>query len=268
MRNLLKFISRYNYSIIFFLLLFISFLLISNESFILRSEYFNSSNYISGSFYKVQNNIFSYFSLGKKNEKLENENLSLINQLTQLKSKIKPDSTGNRSGLNFIKAQVINNSLNKSKNYITIDRGRTHGIKKNLGVISNNGVIGKIKNVSDNFSTIVSLLNTSFFLSTVIKETQTLSSVNWDGESTKRAKLLYVPKHIPLEVGFSVVTSSFDSLFPKEIEVGSISRINQDVNSNFYDIEIIISEDFYSISSVYVVIDSLKEEKVRLEILD
>ena len=268
MRNLLKFISRYNYSITLFLLFSISILLISNESFVLRSEYFNSSNYISGSFYKAQNNIFSYFLLGKKNEKLENENLILINKLSQLQSKIKNDSSADRLGLNFIKAQVINNSLNKSKNYITIDKGLSHGIKKNLGVISTNGIIGKIKHVSDNFSTIISLLNTSFFLSTVIKETKTVSSLNWDGKDPKRAKLLYVPKHIPLEVGFSVVTSSFDSIFPQDIKVGSITSINQDVNSNFYDIEIILSEDFYSISNVYVAIDSLNDEKVKLEMLD
>ena len=84
MRNLLKFISRYNYSITFFLFFSFSALLISNESFILRTEYFNSSNYISGNFYKVQNDIFNYFSLGKMNEKLENENQDLINKLYQL----------------------------------------------------------------------------------------------------------------------------------------------------------------------------------------
>ena len=114
MRNLLKFISRYNYSIIFFLLLSFSILLISNESFILRTEYFNSSNYISGSFFKAQNNILSYFLLGKKNEKLETENLRLTNELMKLKSKIKPDSSADRLDLNIISAQVINNSLNLS----------------------------------------------------------------------------------------------------------------------------------------------------------
>jgi len=69
-------------------------------------------------------------------------------------------------------------------------------------------------------------------------------------------------------VGFSVLTSSFDSIFPQDIKVGSITSINKDVNSNFYDIEIILSEDFYSISNVYVVMDSLNDEKVKLEMLD
>ena len=236
MRSLLKFISRYNYSITFFFLLLFSFFLVLNESFILRSFYFNSSNYISGSFYKVQNGILGYFSLESKNTILINENLKLINRIKKLDSDYKSVAI-DTSTIGFLSAQVINNSLNKSKNYITIDKGFKDGVRENLGVISSNGVIGKVKYVSDNFSTIISLLNTSFYLSTLVDETKTLSSINWDGKNPREVKLLYVPKHVPLEIGYSVITSSFDSIFPKGIEVGKISSINEsstlDSNSSY-----------------------------------
>ena len=267
MRNLFKFISRYNYSITFFFLLFFSLFLISNESFILRSFYFNSSNYISGNFYKVQNEVLSYFSLEKKNTTLINENLKLVNRIKKLESEFK-SSTIDTSSVGFLSAQVINNSLNKSKNYITIDKGYKDGVRENLGVISSYGVIGKVKHVSDNFSTIISLLNTSFYLSTLVYETKTLSSINWDGKNPQKVKLLYVPKHVPLEIGYSVITSSFDSIFPKGIEIGKISNINSDINSNFYDVDIVLSEDFYSIYNVYLVKSFPFEEKIGLENLD
>ena len=137
-----------------------------------------------------------------------------------------------------------------------------------MGVISSNGVIGKVKYVSDNFSTIISLLNTSFYLSTLVDETKTLSSINWDGKNPREVKLLYVPKHVPLEIGYSVITSSFDSIFPKGIEVGKISSINEDTNSNFYDVDILLSEDFYSIYNVYLVKSFPFEEKINLENID
>ena len=267
MRSLLKFISRYNYSITFFFLLLFSFFLVLNESFILRSFYFNSSNYISGSFYKVQNGILSYFSLESKNTILINENLKLINRIKKLDSDNKSVAI-DTSTVGFLSAQVINNSLNKSKNYITIDKGFKDGVRENLGVISSNGVIGKVKYVSDNFSTIISLLNTSFYLSTLVDETKTLSSINWDGKNPREVKLLYVPKHVPLEIGYSVITSSFDSIFPKGIEVGKISSINEDTNSNFYDVDILLSEDFYSIYNVYLVKSFPFEEKINLENID
>tara|TARA_S200000501_G_C20867898_1_gene762814 strand:- start:5081 stop:5884 length:804 start_codon:yes stop_codon:yes gene_type:complete len=267
MRNLLKFISRYNYTITFFLLLFFSLFLVSNESFILRSFYFNSSNYLSGNFYKAQNEILSYFSLEKKNKTLINENLELINRLKKLESYYGSVAI-DTSHLGFLSAQVINNSLNKSKNYITIDKGFKDGVRENLGVISSYGVIGKVKYVSDNFSTIISLLNTSFYLSTLVDETKTLSSINWDGKSPRKVKLLYVPKHVPLEIGYSVITSSFDSVFPKGMEVGKINNINKETNSNFYDVDILLSEDFYSIYNVYLVKSLPFEEKIDLENID
>jgi len=267
MRNLLKFISRYNYTITFFLLLFFSLFLISNESFILRSFYFNSSNYLSGNFYKLQNGIMSYFSLDKKNKTLINENLKLINRIKKLESNFR-SGVIDTSTVGFLSAQVINNSLNKSKNYITIDKGFKDGVRENLGVISSNGVIGKVKYVSDNFSTIISLLNTSFYLSTLVDETKTLSTINWDGKNPRKVKLLYVPKHVPLEIGYSVTTSSFDSIFPKGIEIGKISNINKEINSNFYDVDILLSEDFYSIYNVYLVRSFPFEEKIGLENID
>jgi|TARA_B100002019_G_scaffold143168_1_gene123394 rod shape-determining protein MreC len=209
----------------------------------------------------------SYFSLEKKNTILINENLELINRIKKLESDYR-SVVIDTSTVGFLSAQVINNSLNKSKNYITIDKGFKDGVRENLGVISSNGVIGKVKYVSDNFSTIISLLNTSFYLSTLVDETKTLSSINWDGKNPREVKLLYVPKHVPLEIGYSVITSSFDSIFPKGIEVGKISSINEDTNSNFYDVDILLSEDFYSIYNVYLVKSFPFEEKINLENID
>ena len=128
-RSLLKFISRYNYSITFFFLLIFSFFLVLNESFILRSFYFNSSNYISGSFYKVQNGILGYFSLESKNTILINENLKLINRIKKLDSDYR-SVVIDTSTVGFLSAQVINNSLNKSKNITKINKSKTPPIIK------------------------------------------------------------------------------------------------------------------------------------------
>ena len=92
--------------------------------------------------------------------------------------------------------------------------------------------------------------------------------INWDGKNPRKVKLLYVPKHVPLEIGYSVITSSFDSIFPKGIEIGKISNINKEINSNFYDLDILLSEDFYSIYNVYLVKSFPFEEKIGLENID
>ena len=81
MRNLIKFIGLYNYSITFYSLLIGLYFLI-NENIILKSKYFNSSNYISGSIYNFQSSITEYFNLREKNELLQFENKLLIDRVT------------------------------------------------------------------------------------------------------------------------------------------------------------------------------------------
>ncbi|MEL0008475.1 MAG: rod shape-determining protein MreC [Flammeovirgaceae bacterium] len=264
MRNLIKFISLYNYSITFYLLVFFSSYFLINDNFVLKTKYFNSSNYIIGSVFTFQNSIKNYFTLKEKNLLLEVENKQLKQELINTSNDFSNDSIDNYQ-FSLIEAEVINNSLRKTKNYITINKGIKHGVKEGMGVISNSGIIGKVKYVSDNFSTVISLLNTSFFVSSLIKESGTLSSVNWEGKDPSKLKLLYVPKHLDIVEGSDVVSSSFDSIYPKGILIGKIISVNREVNSNFYDIDISSSQNFYSISKVYVINNFMYEEKKSLE---
>lgn len=264
MRNLIKFISLYNYSITFYILVFFSSYFLVNDNFVLKTKYLNSSNYIIGTVFSFQTSITNYFRLEEKNKLLETENKLLKEKIINTSENLYNDSLNSYS-FSLIEAEVINNSLRKTKNYITINRGSKDGIKEGMGVISSSGIIGKIKYVSDNFSTIISLLNTSFFVSSLIEESGTLSSVNWDGSDPTRLKLLYVPKHLEIVEGGKIISSSFDAIYPKGIMIGKITSINSDVNSNFYDIEISSSQNFYNLSKVYVINNSMYEEKKNIE---
>ena len=265
MRNLIKFISLYNYSITFYLLVLLSSYFLVNDNFVLKTKYFNSSNYVIGTIFSLQTSITDYFRLEMKNQVLESENKLLNEKIINL-SLIKSNKDSLKiNSFNMVEAEVINNSLRKRKNYITINKGSIDGIEEGMGVISNSGVVGKIKYVSENFSTVISLLNTSFFVSSLIKESNTLSTVNWDGSDPTVLKLLYVPKHLNVKKGAEVISSSFDSIYPKGILIGKVISINSNVNSNFYDIEILSSQSFYNLSTVYVYNNSLLEEKKNLE---
>ena len=92
-----------------------------------------------------------------------------------------------------------------------------------------------------------------------------MATINWDGNDIKKTKLLYVPKHINIDIGGYILTSSYDSIFPKGIRVGTIDSFNNEVNSNFYDIIISLDQDFYNLSQVYIVNEEISEEKLILE---
>ena len=266
MYDLFRILGLYKYSITFWLLLLLSLLLLFNNDSFLKSYYFNSSNIIAGKVLSSRNSIINYFKLTSTNKELLEENKYLLeNHLNDnFRNILEIDSFGTRYKL--IPAIVINNSVNKKENYITLNIGYNSDIKEEMGVITSNGIVGKIKYASDNFSTLISLLNTKFFVSTLIKKTNTLSSINWNGEDPDQVKLLYVPKHVKIEEGDSIITSSYNSIYPKGIFIGTIKSINKNINSNFYDIDVSLFQNFYNLATVYVVIDSQKDEKISLEL--
>ena len=105
-------------------------------------------NSISGCLFKTQTNLTNYFSLKDENQMLMEHNAMLMSALHQ---HINDSSFVIDSSLldyRFIPANVINNSIYNVNNFLVIDRGRKDGIKKDMGVICENGIVGKIANAS------------------------------------------------------------------------------------------------------------------------
>ena len=258
----------------FLLLLFIEiicmWLLVRNNPYH-SAAYFHTSNAIVGSIYQTKNNISQYFSLPRVNEELANDNAQLRELLSKSQVPIvvqtKQDSlerTKSQYDQEYLSAKVINNSTRLSHNYITINKGKANGIEPGMGVISANGIVGKIMSVSENFATVSSLLNKDVFVSANLKRNNTFGSVQWDGSSILMAKFMFVPIHISLEKGDTIVTSSYNSVFPENIPIGYINDFSIG-DDGFFDIDIDLSNDFSRLAYVYVVKNPLLEERIELE---
>lgn len=257
----------------FLLLLFIElvciWLLVSNNPYH-SATYFHTSNILIGNIYKAKNNVSQYFELPGINENLAIENARLKELLSQSQVPIivdsKQDSLENTHidyNYEYLSAKVINNSTRFMHNFLTINKGRFNGIEPGMGVISARGIVGKVMSVSKNFATVSSLLNIDVFVSSYLKRNNTFCSINWDGSDKLKTKLLFVPKHIVLEKGDTVVTSGYNSVFPKGIRIGFIKDYKE--NPSFYDIDVNLSNDFSNLAYVYVIKNPLKEERIELE---
>jgi rod shape-determining protein MreC len=163
----------------------------------------------------------------------------------------------------YITAKVINNSVTKVNNYITLDAGYNKGVRKDMSVISSNGVVGIVKDVSEHFCTVMSMLNSKTRISTMIKKNGYFGSTIWSGNSPMMANLLDIPSHAKVNVGDTIVTTSF-SIYPKNIMVGRVAEIGTSGES-FKEIKVRLSTDFQNISYVYIVRDILKIERDTLE---
>tara|TARA_Y100001970_G_scaffold221588_1_gene272362 strand:+ start:1244 stop:2035 length:792 start_codon:yes stop_codon:yes gene_type:complete len=248
MQSIINSIVKNRNLITYLILSFVTFNLLYNNSSLHSNELGKISTYLSATSSKLASSIISYFKLKEENEKLINENLQLKNIESKYRfNKIIDNSLNSISG-----AEVIVNSTNKNKNIIIIDKGILDGVNQEMGVISSDGVVGIIKNVTNNYSSIISLLNTDLKLNALLQNSSTIGSISWDGINPKILKLNDIPLSSSLKVGDTVITGGMSFYFPKGIPIGKI--INYDNNSleGYYEIDVEAFSDFSSLSNLYI----------------
>lgn len=268
------FLFFYNYRA-FFTFLFLEaicgWLIIENNQY-QSSAFFNSANSSVASILQFQNNITDYFKLKNVNKDLAYENALLKAKLEQLKlsDSLAVDSALTPEVINqfeFTVAKVINNTTRNVYNYITINKGTNDGIKPGMGVIGPRGVVGKIKTCSGNFSTITSVLHFDNLISSKLKKNGAFCTTKWNGKNPRTANLIYLPKHIKVAKGDTVVTSGFNAVFPDNVMIGIVSNVRGDLQvEDVNRITINLSTDFNGISYLYVVNNKLKPQLDSLKI--
>ena len=269
MERLFQFLYKYRAFFLFICLELFSLWLIVRNNQYQGILYFNSSNAVIGSLNRTTQNLNNYFSLKETNALLGEELTRLQKELEiknalLLRSKSFSDSS-NIKHFDYLTAQVINNSVARYSNFITIDKGKKDGLSYGMAVINSLGVVGKIKSVSSHFSLVTSLLNTDVMVSSVIQRTGHFGTIQWDGISSQFVKLKFIPRHVKPLVGDSIVTSGYNSVFPEGIKIGTIEEFYLQDEALFYEIQVKLSNDFQKLTYVTVVKSLLNQEIDSLE---
>ncbi len=265
MRSLFRLLIK-NYPFLLFLALeVISVVFIINYNSFQRASFLNSSNAVTATLYNSYTSVVQYFHLSKVNADLSAENAQLRNML-DLYADVAIDSTldiNNRdTSFNFISAKVINNSVNRQQNYITLNKGRKDGISPDQGIISSNGIVGIITNVSESYAMGLSVLNPRWSVSAKLKKSGYYGSLTWNGKDYRHVDLNEIPFHVDLAVGDTVITSGYSSVFPEGILVGTIAAFNRPEGENYYTIDVLLSADLKSVAYVEV-IDNTGMQELR-----
>jgi len=269
MRNLLNFLARYNNLIIFLILEGIAFYLVTSGNRYQNSRMVNGVRGITHGIEVKINNTRSYLSLREINERLAAENVALKNSIGKL---VKHDNSlflsvqdsAYKQHYLHTTAEVIENSINKQKNFFTINRGESQGIKVDMAVVSGNSVAGVVVGCSKNYSVAMSLLNLDFKLSARIKSNGYFGSLNWDGRDYRYAVLSEVPQHVLVNVGDTIETTGYSAIFPEGEIVGTVSDYEK-FGGDFYKITILIATDFKKLHFVDVIGNMKKTEQLELE---
>lgn len=261
---------KHSYFLLFLGLEILCFILILNYNDYHRSSFISSSNRISGNLLRGMSQVTEYFSLADENRYLALENTRLHNMLNEQKRRLidEPHMVTDSLTMNqyfYRSARVVNHSVNKVRNMITVDKGRRNGIRKDMAVISSRGVVGIIRNVSDHFATVIPLINIELKVSARIMATGYFGSVEWDGISPQYVWLTEVPVHAKVAPGDSIVTSGYSTIFPEGLHIGQVEEVSNDKGEGFYRIKVKLGADFHQLLAVEVVENRFQQEQKLLE---
>lgn len=276
MRNVFLFIRKYA-NFLFFLVLQIialSFLFRYNKYH--EAVFMNAAGEITGSLDQRYSTVEYYFKLKKINEQLAAENARLNQRLKenyegpdaggkQVLDTVQVDSLLQIRKFTWLDARVVGSTVSTRTNFITIHRGSNQGVHPNMGVVSPQGIVGTVVNVSENYSSVMTLLHTQYKVVVKLKNGGDRGTVEWDGVSPAYVTLKDIPKSAKVQIGDSVVTSPTSSLFPGNIMVGTVDEVMDDKSSNFYTLKLKPATDFYNIEYVYVISNAQREEQQRME---
>lgn len=266
MRNLLLFLIKHQFIVLFLILEIAAIFLLSYSFSYQRSLTFNAANDLTGNVLKTSTSISDYFLLSEENRQLLAENARLRDRMPH-KPKTSVSDTSDfvaDSLYDYIPAHVIRNTVNRHDNYILLNKGKTEGIEKEMGVLSPQGVAGIVIGVSRHYSIAMSLLNEHAKISARIKKDNQLVNVIWDQENARVGSVVDIPSHLDLEPGDTVITSGNSFIFPEGINLGTIVSYHKSENRSLNRAVLKFSTDFNSLHYVYLVKNLRKKEQEKL----
>lgn len=253
---------------LFLLLMIVSISLTIQSHSYHKSKIISSANFLSGGVYEKVNSINEYFGLKTKNEELALENARLKSLLFNLKDTTKVPNFDSIKGIrkvDIIISKVIKNSYSSQENFLTLNTGFKQGVQSDMGVINSLGIVGIVENTSANYSTVLSILNVKSQINAKFKKSNHFGSLVWDGKSTGFVQLIDVPRLASVKKGDTIVTGGQSTIFPENINIGTIANIYTDDQTNFFTINIKLFNDMTNLGHVYIIKSKDKKEIDELE---
>jgi rod shape-determining protein MreC len=269
MQQIFSFIIKNSNRILFLLLLGISLSLTIQSHSFHRSKVISSANFLSGGVYEKINSVEEYLHLKEQNDELARENANLKSLLFKTQDSAKIPNLDSLKGVlpkDIIVSKVIHNSYNVYENFLTLNSGAKSGVKPDMGVINSLGIVGIIDNVSTNYSTVISILNTKSQINAKIKHSDHFGTLNWNGKNAGFVQLIDVPRLASIRKGDTIVTGGQSVIFPENIGIGTIENIYVPSDKNhYYTINVKLFNDMTNLGHVYIIKTENSEEIKNLE---
>ncbi|HTK81038.1 MAG TPA: rod shape-determining protein MreC [Bacteroidota bacterium] len=208
--------------------------------------------------------------LKRENEVLRALNVNLTDEVSRLREarlenlrlrgmlEMKPHNE-----YKVLPAEVVGKSLHLLRNTLTINAGESDGVKADMPIISDEGLVGKIIVVSGHYAVVQMVINKDFRSSAKVQRSRVDGILTWDGGDVLH--LRNVAKKQDVKTGDVVTTSEYSNIFPADIKIGVVSNVTEQTGTLFKDIDIIPSVDFASLEEVFIVTALPDTERTSVE---
>lgn len=273
MRNLLDFLSAHYHWFLLLLLEVASIGIMFSYNSYQGAAWVTTANSIAGVVYDIEAKVQSFFALTKLNEELSRRNIYLEQQVKNLCAEL------DRSGMDsmtmaavkqaapykLMEAKVVQSSVNKRDNLITIDKGEADGVRKDMGVISGKGVVGIVYMTGRHYSVVIPVLSSLSSISCKIERRGYFGYLRWEGGPSNLAYVDDIPRHARFRLYERVVTSGYSSVFPEGVAVGKILHVYNSQDGVSYRLQVQLYTNFSNLRDVYVVDNSAMQEQMELQ---
>jgi len=270
MRNLINLIIRFSALILFIVLEIISFYLIVNYNKSQKEIWGHSSGLVSGYVNNKMEGVENFFEMQQENDSLLVENAKLLETIINYRVSVKDnsfdqfDQKDTTMLYSVIPSRVCSKTVNLRNNYITLCKGKRDSIRVGMGVIANNGIVGIVKSVSQNYATVLMVLNSQSRTSVKINSKEFHGNLIWESGDPNIHTLIDIPKHANVEIGDSISTNGYSICYPPDIYIGKVVAFDPGDGSNSFKIDIKMENDLSKLEYAYVVDFKEFEEKEEL----
>ena len=274
MRNLIDFVQRHIHWLVFLFLEVVSLVLLFKHNSYQGSVFISTANALTGQVNELTSSISSYFNLKDENVLLEAENEALRKQVLELQAKqlelqaFSADTMVRRHLLpayEVISGQVVNATLHRPNNLMTINLGEADGVRPEMGVVCSSGVVGIVYLTSAHFSVVIPLLNTSSNISCRIDSTSYYGTLQWQHGDPDISYLNGIPRHAKVKVGDKIETNGYSDIFPAGIPIGKVVKIADTSDGLSYSLTVKLFTDFKSLRNISVITNYSQPERRELE---
>ena len=263
MNPLLQFLYKQLHWIVFVVLEVICLVLLFSFNNYQGSIYLSTANNVTARVIAGKDKVTSYFNLTEVNARLAMQNADLKERIVELESLLslhRLDSLAqveavqrvHRSGYVITPAQVIDKSVNRTNNYITLDRGTADGVQPDMGVMGIDGVVGVVYKCSEHYSLVMPLLNSKSSLSCKVLGCNDIGYLRWDGGDACHAILHDLPRYSVVSVGDTIVTSGNSSFFPEGIMVGKVEELYPSSDGLYMTLKVSLNTLFSQLEHAFI----------------